>query len=49
LNQKVDQREAALREELNRRDAENSILKEELRELKRLVGSLAQQLNGGQP
>jgi hypothetical protein len=40
LNQK-------LTEELNRRDAENAELKQQLGELKRLVGLLADKLNGG--
>ena len=40
LNQK-------LTEKLNRRDAENAVLKQELGEWKKLVGSLADKLNGG--
>ncbi len=43
LNQKLEQTHA----ELKRRDAENAELKNELDQLKHLVGSLAAQLNGG--
>ena len=41
LNQKLEQRESALREELNRRDAENMELKRELGEIKQLLEKLS--------
>ena len=47
LNQKVDSDNEKLRDELKHRDAENAELKRELGELKHLVGSLADKLNGG--
>ena len=47
LNQKMDSENAALREGLKRRDAENMELKAELARLKQLVNSLNQRVNTG--